>query len=103
MDEKTYKSLKEQIPSPPDYKLCTVFHEYQENCSNFNFVILIFIPTIVISIVFRMVYGWRTRKAIKKHQPARFFLHSPEIKVFAKKNIKFVRKAIASMLTMQWL
>jgi hypothetical protein len=55
-------------------------------------------PVIAILVVFRISYGWKANKVTRMHQPGRFF-KGYEMLVFMKKNIKFIKRIITTLLS----
>jgi hypothetical protein len=85
-----------QSPTPIS---CIIEHIYADICDRFNYVIFVLAPIIVFSVVFRITYGWKAKKSVKMHYPGRFF-KGQEIRMFVKKNIKFVKMTIEALLSM---
>lgn len=56
-------------------------------------------PFLVVSIVFRLAYGWKAKKAIKSSNPWENFGVDSEIRSYDKKNIKFVLSLTECLLS----
>jgi len=69
-DSVTLRDLIENATSPVSSKIT---HIYSEQCSRFDYIIFVLTPMIVFAIVFRVVYGWKQKKAHGKFQPAKYF------------------------------
>lgn len=76
-----------------------ITHIYSEQCSRFNYIIFVLTPVIVFAVVFRVVFGWKQSKAHSKFQPAKYF-KGQSIRVFLKKNIRFVSTLVKAMLSL---
>lgn len=75
-----------------------VDHMYIEDCDRFSYFLLLLTPFIIVAIVFRVTYGWKAQKTVKRYRPGKFFKES-EIRIYAKRNIKFVKMIIEGVLS----
>jgi len=76
-----------------------ISHTYFESCEEFTYVLFLIPPFLVVSIVFRLAYGWKAKKAIKSSNPWENFGVDSEIRSYDKKNIKFVLSVTECLLS----
>lgn len=98
LSDPVYDYIHSLLLDNPDQNLALVSHIYVDTCSKLSYVMFLLTPMIALLIVFRISYGWKASKAVKMHQPGRFF-KGQEIRMFVKKNVKFVKMTITALLS----
>jgi hypothetical protein len=93
MDQSDFVTLRDLIENATTPVLSKITHIYSEQCSRFDYIIFVLTPGIIFAVVFRVVYGWKEKKVLRKFQPAKYF-KGQSIRIFLKKNIKFVSTLI---------
>ena len=99
MDQSDYMTIKGILENQTAPVNTSISHIYSEQCSRFDYIVFLLTPMIVFSIVFRIVYGWKRGKSLSRFQPAKFF-KGHYIRVFLKKNIRFVSTTVSTLLSL---